>query len=203
MLIVRERPPTSQLSPERRQFRRVRLDLQARFMLEDGQEHPCHVTDMSPGGMALITSVSAPAGDRIIAYVDQIGRIEGIISREFPSGFALTIMSTAHKREKLAAQLTWLANRHILPDQRRHHRIAPRDPLARISLPNGFHIDCRVIDISQSGAGVASDQRPDVGALITIGKTPARVARHIEGGFAVEFTRLQHQNSLEENVTGR
>jgi hypothetical protein len=70
-------------------------------------------------------------------------------------------------------------------------------------LPNGFHIDCRVIDISQSGAGVASDQRPDVGALITIGKTPARVARHIEGGFAVEFTRLQHQNSLEENVTGR
>jgi selenophosphate synthetase-related protein len=66
--------------------------------------------------MALITSVSAPAGDRIIAYVDQIGRIEGIISREFPSGFALTIMSTAHKREKLAAQLTWLANRHILPD---------------------------------------------------------------------------------------
>jgi hypothetical protein len=172
-------------------------------MLEHGQEHPCHVTDMSPGGVALITSMSAPAGDRIIAYVDQIGRIEGIVSREFPGGFALTIMSTKHKREKLAAQLTWLANRHILSEQRRHHRIAPRNPLARISLPSGFHIDCRVIDISQSGAGIASEQRPDVGALIMIGKTPARVARHIEGGFAVEFIRLQHQNSLEENVTGR
>jgi hypothetical protein len=203
MLIVKERPPALQVRPERRLFQRVRLDLQGRYMLENGQEHACHVTDMSPGGMALITDVSAPAGDRIIAYVDQIGRIEGVITREFPSGFALIIQSTAHKREKLAAQLTWLANRHILPEQRRHHRIAPRNPLARITLQSGFHIDCRVIDISQSGAGIASDQRPDVGALITIGKTPARVARHIEGGFAVEFIRLQHLHALEDNVTGR
>jgi hypothetical protein len=29
-----------------------------------------------------------------------------------------------------------------------------------------------------------------------------RVVRHIEDGFAVEFTRLQHPDSLEENVTG-
>jgi hypothetical protein len=30
----------------------------------------------------------------------------------------------------------------------------------------------------------------------------ARVARYIEDGFAVEFIRLQHEDSLEENVTG-
>jgi hypothetical protein len=28
------------------------------------------------------------------------------------------------------------------------------------------------------------------------------VVRHIDDGFAIEFTRLQHPDSLEENVTG-
>jgi hypothetical protein len=28
------------------------------------------------------------------------------------------------------------------------------------------------------------------------------VVRHIDEGFAIEFTRLQHPDSLEENVTG-
>ena len=42
----------------------------------------------------------------------------------------MTISATPRKRDKLAAQLTWLANRHILglPEDRRHGRIAPRNP---------------------------------------------------------------------------
>jgi hypothetical protein len=74
--------------------------------------------------------------------------------------------------------------------------------MARLILPNGNNIGCRVIDISQSGAAITSDQRPEIGALITIGKTPGRVVRHIEDGFAIEFMRLQHPDFLEENVTG-
>jgi hypothetical protein len=187
---------------ERRRFQRVRLYLQGRYMLADGQEFPCQVTNMSPGGIALIASKSGRLGERVVAYVDDVGRVEGITVRCFSDGFALSITSTMHKREKLAAQLTWLANRHVLPEQRRHTRMPPRDPSAQLILPNGVHINCRVIDISQSGAGIASEQRPIIGSIITIGKTPARVARYIEDGFAVEFIRLQHQDSLEENVTG-
>ena len=42
----------------------------------------------------------------------------------------MTIAATPRKRDKLAAQLTWLANRHILslPEDRRHGRIVPRNP---------------------------------------------------------------------------
>jgi PilZ domain len=203
MLIAKKKPLISPSSAERRHFQRVRLDIRGRYMFADGQELTCLVTNMSPGGMALMASMSGRLGERVIAYIDHIGRIEGDVARQFPGGFALTITSTAHKRDKLAAQLTWLANRHDLLEQRRHRRMAPRNPSARIILPNGFHIDCRVIDISQSGAGIASDQRPQIGAIITIGKTPARVARHIEEGFAVEFLRLQHPDSLEENITAK
>jgi len=69
-------------------------------------------------------------------------------------------------------------------------------------MPNGINIACRVIDMSLSGAAIASEQRPEVGAMVTIGKTPGRVVRYIEDGFAIEFTRLQHPDFLEENVTG-
>jgi hypothetical protein len=115
----------------------------------------------------------------------------------------MTIGATLRKRDKLAAQLTWLANRHILglPEDRRHGRITPRNPAARLILPNGLNIACRVIDISESGAAIGTDQRPEIGTLITIGKTPGRVVRHLEEGFAIEFMRVQHPDFLEDNVT--
>ena len=49
-------------------------------------------------------------------------------------------------------------------------------------------------------AAVGDITRPPIGALITLGKTPGRVVRHVEGGFAIEFTRLQHPDFLEENI---
>jgi PilZ domain len=202
MLLEKEAfaPPKS---IERRRFQRVRLRLHARYMLADGQEFSCQVINMSPGGIALMAPICGRLGERVIAYVDHVGRIEGIVARQYSGGFALMITSTTHKRDKFAAQLTWLANRHILPEQRRHPRLPPRDPSAQLIFPNGINVTCRVIDISQSGAGIACDQRPEIGSRVIIGKTAARVARYIEDGFAIEFIRLQHQDSLEENVTGR
>jgi hypothetical protein len=76
--------------------------------------------------------------------------------------------------------------------------------MARLILPNGNNVTCRIIDLSESGAAVAisPELRPVVGAMVTIGKATGRVVRHIEDGFAVEFTRLQHPDFIEENVTG-
>ncbi len=161
---------------------------------------------MSPGGMALVAPVTGKPGERVIAYVDHLGRLEGTIARTIENGFAMTISATARKRDKLAAQLTWLANRNILnlPEDRRHGRFTPRRSLARLILTDGRNVGCRIIDLSQSGAAVAiaSDLRPVVGSMVTLGKTQGRVVRHIEDGFAIEFTRLQHPDFVEENVTG-
>jgi hypothetical protein len=190
---------------ERRRHQRVRVNLLGRYMLADRREFPCQVINMSPGGMALIAPVRGNVGERVIAYVDHLGRLEGIIARHFPNGFAMTIGATARKRDKLAAQLTWLANRNILnlPEDRRHGRIVPRNPAARLILPSGINVGVRIIDISLSGAGVATEHRPDVGSHVTLGKIPGRVVRHLEDGFAIEFTRLQHPDALEDNAAAQ
>ncbi len=190
-------------SQERRRHQRVRVNLLGRYMLADRREFPCQVINMSPGGIAMIAPVSGQPGERIIAYIDHLGRLEGIIARQFLNGFAMTIAATPRKRDKLAAQLTWLANRSILnlPEDRRHERIIPRNPNGRLILPNGNNVGCRIIDVSLTGAAIATPQRPDVGSQVTIGNITGRVVRHIEDGIAIEFTRMQHPDSLEENAT--
>src|SRR5204862_1021011 len=98
-------------------------------MLSDRKEFPCQTIDLSPGGVALVAPVPGEVGERVVCYIDQIGRLEGIVARRFDNGFALSVNVPLFKREKLAEQLTWLANRHSLgmPEDRRHERIAPRN----------------------------------------------------------------------------
>ena len=203
MAMVQEGPRVVSLGDERRRFQRVRVNLLGRYMLADRREFPCQVVDMSPGGMALIAPVNGKAGERVIAYIDHLGRLEGVIVRQFQNGFAMTIAATPRKRDKLASQLTWLANRHVLglPEDRRHGRVVPRDPVSNLVLPDGSTLQCRVIDMSLSGAAVLSDTRPPIGALVALGKTQGRVVRHLETGFAVEFTRLQQPDFLDESVS--
>jgi hypothetical protein len=204
MTFAQTNPLAVPLSKERRRYQRVRINLLGRYMLSDRREFPCQVVNVSPGGLALIAPVTGAPGERVIAYIDHVGRLEGVIVRAVENGFAMTIAATKRKQDKLAAQLTWLTNRSFLGlgEDRRHARVAPSNPTARLTLPDGVTVTCRVIDISESGVAIASDQRPEIGALISIGKTPARVVRHFADGFAAEFTRFQHADFLEENVTG-
>ncbi|MGA2566015.1 MAG: PilZ domain-containing protein [Pseudolabrys sp.] len=206
MAVPLSKPRVLPLAEERRRHQRVKVNLLGRYMLADRREFPCQVVNMSPGGIAIIAPVSGNPGERVIAYVDHVGRLEGKIARMLDTGFAMTIEATLRKRDKLAAQLTWLANQHILnlPEDRRHGRFIPRKAMARLIMPNGKNVACRVIDLSESGAAIAisPELRPPVGSMVTIGKTAGRVVRHIEDGFAIEFTRLQHADFIEENVTG-
>ena len=190
---------------ERRRHQRVRVNLQGRYMLADRREFPCQVVNISPGGIALIAPVSGAVGDRVIAYVDHLGRLEGKIARQLQNGFAMTIAATPRKRDMLAAQLTWLANRSILnlPEDRRHGRFVPKVTDARLILPNGTNVGVRLLDLSLSGAGIGTPARPEIGSHVTIGKIPGRVVRHLEQGFAIEFQRMQHPDSVEENATSQ
>jgi PilZ domain-containing protein len=201
---VQTRPKILPLAEERRRFQRVRVNVLGRYMLPDRNEYPCQVANMSPGGMALIVPVSGQEGERVIAYIDHLGRLEGKIARLYQNGFAMTVSATPRKRDKLAAQLTWLANRHILnlPEDRRHGRITPRKPVTQLAMPNGVKLTCRIIDLSLSGAAITTDQRPAIGMLVNLGAVQGRVVRHLDDGFAVEFTRAQHPDFLEESVCG-
>ena len=190
---------------ERQRFQRVKVHLLGRYMLPDRREFPCQVINMSPGGLALLAPGIGNVGDRVVAYLDHIGRVEGKIARIIDNGFAMTVGATPRKRDKLAAQLTWLANRDILnlPEDRRHDRIIPRNPIAVLTLDDGTKMTCRIIDLSLSGAAIAAENRPPLKSMVMLGKVQARVVRNLEDGFAIEFVHEQNADTLEESVTAR
>ena len=201
--------PQRQSAPsteERRRFQRVKVQLLGRYMLADRREFPCQVINMSPGGLALLAPGIGNLGERVVAYLDHIGRVEGKITRLLDNGFAMTVGATPRKRDKLAAQLTWLANRQILnlPEDRRHDRIVPRNPMSVLKLDEeNREIACRIMDLSLSGAALAAEIRPKVGSAVTLGKVQARVVRHLEEGFAVEFVHTQLPETVEDSVSAR
>jgi hypothetical protein len=158
-------------------------------MLASRQEYPCQSIDMSPGGLALVAPVKGLIGERIVIYLEHVGRIEGQIVRHTELGLALSIAATIRKRDRLASQLTWLANRHSLglPEDRRHERIVPRHTAVLVKTADGRDVTARLIDVSLSGAALKLSDPPVIGTVITLGKTPGRVVRSFEGGVAVEF----------------
>lgn len=182
--------------PDRRRFKRVPVTLNGRFMTEDKQEYPCEVFNMSPGGMALRAPMAPRAGERVVAYLENLGRLEGIVARLFDGGFAVEIKASAQKRERIANLLTWYTNRDLGGEERQHERFEPRIAAQKLIMPNSDVYDCRVIDVSLSGASVATRVKPPLETVVVLGRLRGRVVRHHDQGFAIQFAELQDPDSL-------
>jgi hypothetical protein len=131
-------------------FNAVNVDLNGRYMLENRSEFPCIIKRMSPG-TALMSGIATPRnGERIIAYIDHVGRIEGIANEVTSEGFHILLSTSEQKKDKLSAQLTWLANKHelALPEDRRHERVVPRKTQQNITFADGAQRLCRIADLS-------------------------------------------------------
>ena len=174
-------------------FQRVKVSVLGRYMLADRREFPCQVLEMSPGDAVVVAPVAGGVGERIIAYLDHIGRIEGQISGENEGGFVMEVAASPRKRDKMAAQLTWLANKDVLnlPEDRRHERVVPDNRHSTVVLDDGRRYNCKIIDISLSGAAIELAVRPAMGTPVTLGRMRARVVRHFTDGVAVEFAAAQ------------
>lgn len=186
--------------PETRRFQRVRLNLSGRYMFASRSEFPCRTENISPGGM-LLTCPGKPAiGEAVVVYLDALGRFEGNAVRIVPEGFAMTLNMSPRKREHLADQLTWFANRKALnlEDERRHERFAPILRRAVLRLPNSKETIVKILNFSRSGVAVESELQPNLGTPVLIGTTPIVVVRHFENGFAGEFVTPFGRGEIDE-----
>jgi hypothetical protein len=180
----------------------MKVVLLGRYMLPNRMEYPCQSVDISPGGLHIAAPAKAAPGDRVIVYLEHLGRIEGTAVRTTMEGFAMTITATSRKREKFTAQLTWLANRDELglPEDRRHERVVPRNPRAVLLLEDGSEHVVRLIDISLSGVAFSTDIEFKIGTPVRVGSTSARIVRRFDGGYAAEFRFPLSADILDENL---
>lgn len=193
-----ETTPNENKFAERRRYERFPLVLLGRFMRESKQEYPCKLTNISVGGASVSSPVNLEMGERIIAYFDHLGGLEGKVVRLFEGGFAVDFIATRHKKEKLAGQITWLINKNELSgiEERRHERVKVSDKFLNLKLDEGIAIVCRVLDVSLSGAAIETNARPPLGADVLLGKLRCRVIRHLENGIGLQFRDIQEPDAL-------
>ncbi len=173
-----------------------------RFMLPDMTEHPCQVANLTIDGATFITESIPSGGQNIVAYLDEIGRVEAISADPVPGGFHVIFPQTGARRERFAARLRWYSSRGADPDAnlRRHIRYEPKDNKSHITLPDGRVYTCEVLDISLSGAAVKVEVIPSLGTYIMLGKMRGRIVRYIEAGVGIEFVRPLDGPQLTEQI---
>jgi PilZ domain len=183
--------------PDRRRYKRYAVNLHGRYMRASKQELPCKLFDISAGGVAIETTEMVELGERIVAYFDHLGSLEGQVVRRFDGGFGMPIIASRSRREKLAAQITWLINRDVLSAQemRAHDRTPVNKPMT-LRLPDDMVVNVRVLDVSVTGASIATEHRPLLGQEVMLGRLRARVVRHHTEGIAVQFSDLQQIDSV-------
>lgn len=172
---------------ERRRHRRAPMKLGARFMLDDGTEHQGSVIDVSTGGVSFAAKTQPPIGTGVIAYVDELGRVEGTVIRGHSVGFAVLLALTPYKRERLEEKLSWrLSGAPKALEARRFER-EPAEKPTTLTRSDGSELLCRVLDMSLGGVSIEAADFPPIGEEVMVGKMRGRVVRHHETGFGVQF----------------
>jgi hypothetical protein len=100
---------------EHRRFRRIRLTRIGRaYIPATAEEVACTVSDISAGGASVRGHFKRlPAGKAVI-YLGELGQFEGPIMSASDNGFRMGFACSRHMRGKLADQLTFELNRHLL-----------------------------------------------------------------------------------------
>lgn len=187
---------------DRRRHARVKVSLFGRYMLTDRRELPCQAIDVSVGGLALAAPIAGHIGQRVVVYLEHLGRLEGNIVRHLKDGFAIQLRLSPLKRDKIADTLTWLVNRSELGlrEDRRHERIEPIHKRVQVTLEDGSMHSGMLVDVSVSGAYLKCAMVPPLGETVAIGATRGRIVRRTEEGFAVEFQRILPLETFDNRV---
>lgn len=186
--IFRQNP---KLRKDHRRHRRVKIRLHGRFLNDASEEHSLISRDISCGGGCFSSASIPDIGSQIVCYIDELGRIVGEVVRHTDDGFAIAFKVSQIKRDRLADKLTWLVNKDRLGlvEERGAQRFAAEGP-ALITRQDGRTLQCRVVDISLTGAGFETDGPPPmIGELINVGNISAEVMRSTPKGFGVRFVR--------------
>ena len=180
---------------ERRRYGRVAVALRGRYMLADGKEYDCQIVDVSPVGFAIRGPLAGDLGERVVAYVQELGRIEGVIVRRVVDDewFALDLRVPSSRLHKLAKQIDWFARQQAgeVTERRRFVRFDQEEEREQttLQLSDGREFVAGLIDVSTGGAALEVEVMPPIGAPVTVGKQRSHVSRHFEGGIAVTFDR--------------
>lgn len=187
---------------ERRRFRRMPMEVSGRLLDPFGRELDCRTADISPGDVRIVATELPTVGDRVVIYLDGIGRVSGKVARTCGEGEVAVIFDfSAHKREKMAEQLTLLINRNLGIEEPIRPILRDGAQHVRLEFETGEAYEGEVVDFSLAGISIRCKRPPPlIGMWVRVGNVYGRVARIIDGGFAIDFQTSGVQTPPPETI---
>ena len=194
---------------ERRDAVRIIVNIAGRFSLADRRNASgdrrvfrCRAVNLSTRAIALATTVEVKLGDRVIAHIDHLGKLEGSVLRILRGGFVMSIAADETEGEQLGAKIEWLGRHKNFDasDQRGAMRYRPTTTFTTIILADGSVESCEILDLSVTGAAISAKTVPAIGEILAVGSLVGRVVRRFRGGFGVQFVQRQEPDGLEAKV---
>lgn len=158
---------------------------------------------ISPVTIQITGPVIGEPGERVVAVFPHLGEIPGLVARAGRTSFDVSPSLSQAERARLAATINWLKRRHVraAANLRGSRRIRLAGARTSFRVDGDEAVPCTLIDMSETGAAVATDAPPPVGASVTVGDVAGTVQRHLPGGFAVRFAEKQPLESLRARLT--
>ncbi|MEL6212771.1 MAG: PilZ domain-containing protein [Pseudomonadota bacterium] len=186
---ARKAPPSQRDDhAERRLHARTDIKIRARYLTAPGEEHACLVSNISAGGALLRAKTPPGVGEKVVVYIDDVGRFEGRVVRSGAHTFAVDYRSRRSKSKRTADALIEAIN---TTGRRFDRRSAPRiktESDATLVLPDGQSLPCSIKDISLTGASIDVEPQPPLGTPVKLGKMMAKIVRRHDRGVGVVFT---------------
>ncbi len=107
-----ERSTISAADADRRRHARIPIELHGRYMLEGGREYPCVTRDLSRIGMAIEGVPVGAIGERVVAYLEELGRVEGRVVRRSNGWFAIQLVATPQRLELIDEKISEIVRRN-------------------------------------------------------------------------------------------
>jgi len=90
---------------EARRQKRVPSALSGSYILETGGNHTCQIENISATGMLLRGFPRGDCGEWVVAYFNELGRVEGTVVRRTDTGFAFEMAATLGETRQVAAKI--------------------------------------------------------------------------------------------------
>lgn len=161
------------------------------------------VTDgLSSSGIRFRSSTMPLVDEEITCSIRHVGQLNGRVVRSGSQAFLVRVLAKKHILDAVAREMRWLSAQQetrVVP--RAHPRITPTRTDVTIELVDGRVLPARLLDVSASGVAFAIDEPLEIGNLILIGRTWARIACHFENGVGAAFVTPLDPHEVGEQIT--
>ena len=191
-------PPTL----DSRRHKRYQIVMTGSIRREPWNVVPVRTVNLSASGAALASHVTPHIDEVLTVELDFMGVLPARVVRLLPHVFAVEFQVSAYRLKQLEKTVKWLAGQNLstVRDGRRYERLVPTVREADLTVDWGQY-RVRVIDISRSGIGIATDVALPNGTPVELGDNlRGMVVRQFKGGVGVDFVEVLGLDVFDEAI---